>query len=318
MTISAKMILDSVSPAGIRLSTVELRYPRLAHAEVMTHRVFTRNASSSRAIPVKRQLSVSVGEDIVIPLRWGLDIKGMQAGDDMSPEAAAECEAIWRDMAEYTRRGVERLNELKLHKQWANRPTEWFSHINVLVSSTNYANFYNLRRHKDAQPEIQALADAMHDCQGDSVPTLLRPGEWHMPYVTNEDEDNVQAYLQNMHGTTTVPLWEIRDLLLKVSVARCARVSYKTHDGRDTTIQEDMELADRLLGSVPLHASPAEHQATPDVFKVTCNNYGYETGHWVDAEYHGNFHGWKQHRKLLDDESVAEPAYDMIDGHMSA
>ena len=74
--IEAKVILDSVSPAGKRITTLQLKYPRFIHSEFMTHRAFSRNAASSRAIPVLKRLDMMC-QDPVIPLEWGLDQSGM-------------------------------------------------------------------------------------------------------------------------------------------------------------------------------------------------------------------------------------------------
>lgn len=307
MTIEAKIIADSISPAGIRLTTFQLRYPRFIHAELMTHRVFSRNASSSRAIPVEKMIE-DLRRDPAMPIYWGSNKPGMQAGDELPEEEdykgftlrpRAMAQSQWLEAMHEAIAQAEGLIELGLHKQIANRILEPWAHINVVLTATDYENFYTLRRHKDAQPEIKELADKMWEAQQESTPKLLQPGQWHLPYVTTEDWNGDQ-------WDTGTP---VLDYLKKVSVARCARVSYLTHDGRKTTVEEDLKLFERLVGSQPLHASPAEHQATPDTrerpewdLDRICTEHQFE---WENPEQHGNLRGWIQYRKTLDGEFVA-------------
>jgi thymidylate synthase ThyX len=279
MTISAKIIADSISPKGIRLTTMQLRYPKFIHGEFMTHRVFSRNASSSRAIPVERLIQ-DVIDDPAMPVFWGRNQKGMQAIEEYdNPEGAKR---LWLEARDNAVKQATTLHIVSLHKQIVNRVLEPFCHINVVVTATEWANFFALRRHKDAQPEIHALADAMWEAHGDSVPSRLEPGEWHLPYC------NIAATSQT-------------DLNIKLSVARCARVSYRTHEGKEPDIEDDLKLYDRLIGSIPLHASPAEHQATPDKCGTIPGQYD-----WNIPWQHGNFIGWRQYRKTLPNERVRD------------
>ena len=289
MTIEAKIIADSISPEGKRLTTMQLRYPRFIHAEFMTHRMFSRNASSSRAIPVKRMIE-DLRRDPAMPIHWGSNKPGMQAGEQLDPDSVGTCQSIWLDARDDAIRKAEWLMKNGLHKQIANRILEPWAHINVVVTATEWSNFFALRRHEDAQPEIKALADAMWDAMQESEPSLLHPDDWHMPYVTFEDW-NASAYLNTINDR--------QELLRKVSAARCARVSYLTHDGRQTSFEEDLQLYNRLVGSQPLHASPAEHQATPDTVG--------QKDVWTEfdnPELHGNFDGWIQYRKTLAGENT--------------
>lgn len=276
MTISAKIITDSVSPQGIRLTTMQLRYPKFIHGEFMTHRVFSRNASSSRAIPVARMIQ-DVIDDPAMPVFWGKNQKGMQAQEELEGESLVNVRSEWfgaRDIAFETAQAMDLLGA---HKQIVNRVLEPYMNINVVCTATEWANFYALRRHEDAQPEMKALADAMWAAQQASEPALLQPGEWHLPYVLPEEiEDG---------GTIADPTGALR----LISTARCARVSYLTHDGRKPDVSADLDLAHRLIGSQPLHASPAEHQAMPAV-RASHRN--------------GNLQGWDQFRKTLPGECV--------------
>ena len=295
MTITAKVIADSISPEGIRLTTMQLRYPRFIHAEFMTHRVFSRNASSSRAIPVKKMIE-DLRRDPAMPIYWGSNKPGMQAGAELNDVAVRLCQATWLEGVEAAIHYAEEMMGLGLHKQIANRILEPWAHINVVVTATEWANFYALRRHEDAQPEIKALADAMWDAQQASRPEPLETGSWHQPFVTGEDVDPACE-----HQTEDMGYVEV---LNRISVARCARVSYLTHDGRQTTVEEDLALYDRLVGSQPLHASPAEHQATPDKSHTKILQGGDGEFTWDTPELHGNLRGWIQYRKTLPHENV--------------
>jgi thymidylate synthase ThyX len=165
-------------------------------------------------------------------------------------------------------------------------------HINVVATATDYNNFFALRRHKDAQPEIHLLADCMWDALQTSKPKRIKEGEWHLPYVTNDDwEKAVLCY--RMRAV---------DNLVKVSVARCARVSYLTHEQKVPTFEEDLTLYDRLVGNHPMHASPAEHQATPDHWQIT----GMGDIGWSNPKKHGNLTGFIQYRKTLSNENIVD------------
>lgn len=316
MTISAQIIADSVSPEGIRLTTMQLRYPRMVHSEFMTHRVFSRNASSSRAIPVQRMIE-DLRRDPAMPIYWGSNKPGMQAGAELDPEEIGICQSIWFDAMETAISKAEWLMRNNLHKQIANRILEPWAHINVVVTATEWANFFALRAHPDAQPEIKALAEAMMAAMGQSDPQLLAPGQWHLPYVSFKED---LLSLRNYYRDVLVPQGADKNQFLNtqlsgqkpttgwchegakmLSVARCARVSYLTHDGRPTTVEEDLALYEKLVVSQPLHASPAEHQATPDSLSYQDDG---QLG-WDFPHLHGNLRGWIQLRKTLPNEFVA-------------
>lgn len=267
-TISAKVIADSVcSVSGVRITTMLLRYPRWLHAELMTHRVFSRNASSSRAIPFKRLLKDML-DDPAYPIYWGSNQRGMQAGAPLTGWRLHTVKGAWW-LGKWAAAGAAWLADKSgAHKQVVNRLIEPFSHITVVVTATQWSNFLALRCHKDAEPHIQDLAYRIKAAMLESRPVTLRPGDWHTPFVDRNE------------------WFEFQSERIKASVARCARTSYNTHDGRKPLDSEDMALHDRLLAQVPLHASPAEHQATPDP-------YGENRDQW------GNFSYWKQYRKTL-------------------
>ena len=321
MTISAKIIADSVSPQGIRLTTLQLRYQKFIHGEFMTHRVFSRNASSSRAIPVERLIQ-DVLDDPAMPVFWGKNRSGMQAVEEMTNSEKDLAILRWLEARNAAVLNARDMLRLGVHKQIVNRIIEPWCHINVVVTSTEWANFFALRRHKDAQPEMKALADAIWEAREASTPRLLLPGAWHLPYVSHDDEQ--QAYWETRHlGRDNSEEFDEQEALrtcIQMSVARCARVSYLTHEGKPPNVEDDLKLYDRLIGSVPLHASPAEHQATPDepeTYTVTMTEPTEQQKRdrtmsvdialtFKHGREHGNFVGWRQFRKMLPNESVRD------------
>lgn len=319
MTITAKIIADSVQqgpnmrvlgstsrafPAGYhsRLTTFVLKYPRFIHAEFMTHRVFSRNASSSRAIPVKTMIQ-KVIDDPAMPVHWGKNQAGMQARDELSNELVEyetetfggtvkslssprqEAKNQWLKARDEAIVHVNKLMDLGLHKQIANRILEPWMHIEVVCTATDFANFYALRNHPDAQPEIQALANAMLDAHSASKPIVLRPGQWHLPFVDPAEYADTNGGLLTLHSDV------YRDLARR-SAARCARVSYLKHDGTAASFEEDLSLYERLMGGNPKHASPTEHQAKAPESPEEL------------AAYPSNLKGWVQFRKLHEGETV--------------
>lgn len=278
MTITAKVIADSISLDGKRIMSLQLRYPRFIHAEFMTHRVFSRNASSSRAIPVKR-LIADVRRDMAEPIHWGRNQKGMQASQELAGWRKWLVRSLWRSSGHLACWFAGLMDWAGAHKQLVNRIIEPWSHITVLVTSTEWANFFELRDHPDAQPEIKTLARAIRTALAASAPQRLAKGEWHLPYIGKDDHLFAQLHASGIGDSTYKPI------LIRMSVARCARVSYMTHEGRPPKVEDDLRLYQQLVGSEPLHASPAEHQATPSDDPDAAS---------------GNFRGWVQYRQLLE------------------
>lgn len=296
--VSGQIILDSTSPEDIRLSTLHMRYPRMVHSELMTHRVFSRNGRSSRAVPVATLLK----EDHYIP-HFLKNKPGMVASEEMDPSDLAAARAVWHELAEYTKKAVEALNKLGVHKQWANRPLEAFGYIDVLISSTDWANFMALRDEGGAQPEIKSVAELIQQMMDESTPTLLRPGQWHLPYI---DEDAMTEAFNRFPKNNDARM----DLLRKISTARCARLSIKAYDG-DGSIEKELVRYERLVVSRPVHASPAEHLATPDTGGICVDasegpskrKFYFRWDNWNE---HGNFYGWRQFRKMISDNTIED------------
>ena len=190
---TAVVIADSISDQGIRITTFQLRYWRAIHAELMTHRVFSRNAGSSRARPSKAIIE-QVAHDPWGPIVWGLNEPGMQANNLADISVGMQSLWSWRNIAKRAANSATVLLNLGLHKQIVNRVLEPFTYIDVVVTATDYANWFALRLDEDAQPEIQQLAQAMESAMAASAPAMLKPGEWHLPYITVSDHTNIQDY----------------------------------------------------------------------------------------------------------------------------
>lgn len=273
MTCEVKIIEDTVG-YGVRLTTYQLRYPRFIHSELMTHRVFSRNASSSRAIPTAKLLEM-VKVDPAMPVYWGKNQSGMQAREELNEETKLKAVEVWLETRDLVVEQTKKMIDLGVHKQIANRMLEPWHYIHVVLTATEFDNFFDLRCHEDAQPEIKELAEAMQKAYNKmEVTKTCEQGWWHLPYVTAEERE-------------TLPL----EQLLKISTARCARVSYMNHDGTATDPAKDAKLHDMLVVAKPPHMSPAEHQA---VFMHS------------NDRFFGNLRSWKQYRKFLEDGMSAE------------
>lgn len=291
------LLTASISPEGIPLTTFQLRYWRGIHSELMTHRVFSRNAGSSRARPSKAIIE-QVYCDPWGPLHWGKNEPGMQANEELDDETKEQALIHWQSAARGASIEAQQLLQLGAHKQVVNRLLEPFTYIDVVLTATDFNNWFALRDHKDADPTIRDLAAQMHEEFDACKRQLLQPGEWHLPYIRPQDVVSARNHLKHQRITRDEPREEeIGALLLQMSAARCARISYRAFDGTESPIEKDIELFQKLLVNTPLHASPAEHQATPDSWEPISQS-------WDNKREHGNFRGWRQFRKMLPNEWV--------------
>ena len=288
-TPTARIILDSLHPNGTdRLTTMEVKLHRFVLAEFNTHRVFSRNSASSRAIPLAKQIE-TVLTNPAFPICWPKEQKGMQGGEELSEAWQDEAEYTWhqaRDAAVDLARVLGQ--QIGVHKSVASRLLEPFMWQTIIVTSTEWTNFFQLRCSPMAQPEIRAAAEAMQAALTASTPIPLAYGEWHLPFVTGYDADRLGAADPADVLPADTPLdFGPTDLAKLCSAARCARVSYLTHDTGTRDVGRDLDLALRLInpGDGAFHASPFEHVATP-----------------VTASYTvlGNFTNFKQFRHELE------------------
>jgi len=278
----AKIILDSIGPNGARLTTFELTYP---------HRVFSRNSASSRAIPTEKLLA-RIESDPALPVWWGKNESGMQARAQLEGADRDQAQRDWLDARNSAVTYARNLVCDGLHKQIANRIVEPWMFITVIVTATEWSNFFGLRDHADAQPELAHVAAKAHQLFKGSTPRQLHSGQWHLPLVTGNDEEELRTT-----GLATVD--DIK--LCLISIGRCARVSYLTHDGKRDP-QADIDLATQRLRPSG-HMSPFEHVAQA-VTSEEWERYGtLLMREWIEKRIPpGNLWGWKQFRKTLQNE----------------
>jgi len=349
MGFSVKVLADSLAPCGQRLTTMEWTYPRPIHSEIMTHRDLSKNSASSRAIPPEKLIE-RILADPWVPEYIGVNQKGMAPGEELTGEARTAAVDAWLGARDIAIAHARELIRLKVHKGVVNRLLEPWMWITIIISGTEWPNLFALRLDKMAEPHFQHVARMAKAAMDASTPRKLVAGEWHTPLVASEDIPLVTDYVAakvGQFGLTEIGITgEIpkdveklaQETLVKVSVGRCARISYLTHEGK-RDIKEDVRLHDDLIVKRPLHASPAEHAAQamdwpgwwktdrwrwPVIDGVTVNELRKLHDKWDSSEllryeYHkeltilsrllddmhsGNFWGFKQYRKTLAHENI--------------
>lgn len=306
MKIEAVIIAHSKSSiTGKEIITWELTYPRFIHSEFMTHRVFSRNAASSRAIPVAKMLEM-VREHPAMPIRFGANQAGMQdKGVDHTDKVLFDYECgtceftpqeAWTEAADSAATWAEAFSNAGYHKQVANRLIEPFQWMKTVMTATEDDNWFWLRDHDDADPTIHVLASVMWEAKQSSEPVVLTPDDWHMPYFGD-------GYWLEGCG---VPLGDA----LSISSSCCAQVSYRK---LDDSLDKAKDIFVKLIESKPCHASPTEHQAKPMGYARFTQPLGIKD--WDEGVTHmdkngnfwsGNFKGWIQHRQLIPDNVCTE------------
>lgn len=315
--IKAEIIADSLNEFGQRLTTFVLVFPRIVLAEFNTHRMLSKNSASSRAIPFEKMLK-RVMEDPFIPIRWMKEHKGMQGTEYFEECDRRFIEPDWLRARNDAVSWAKSLNELGVTKQIVNRLLEPFMWHTVIVTGTEWENFFALRAHEAAEIHIQELAYQMLEQYNGSHPKQLKAGEWHIPFGDTFDKDRLYTMIEAHHGVfdpiisykeskgdfSENPL--IEKYKVMISTARCARVSYLNFEGKDD-YEADIKLHDMLLKSG--HMSPFEHCARAMDF---IEHSQWRSGHLVaapdearnaSAGWCGNFRGFIQYRKTLPNEN---------------
>jgi thymidylate synthase ThyX len=277
--IQAEIVADSINDTKHRITSFLLTYPRFIHSELMTHRAFSRNAASSRAIPIEKMIK-RIQDEPAMPVVWGKNQKGMQAASELSTEESHIAKDIWRRSSLSQIEYVRELSSIGVHKQIANRLLEPFAHMQTLVTATEYGNFFNLRAHKDAQPEFQELAFQMLELYANNKPQYKKHGEWHLPFADRFLEEGLSV-----------------SHLLKISTARAARTSYMNFKGAYEH-EEDYLLHDRLSESG--HWSPFEHPA------CSMSRISMLIDNMRGKRKQGNFNGYMPYRKTFPTENKAQ------------
>ena len=309
-----KLIKDSIAN-GIRICTFILEYPRIIHSEFLKHRVLTNNAASSRAIPTAAIIQ-NIRDNPAEIVWWGKNMSGMQAKEELTGWQLKLAKVFHILGRESSILEARLKNWVGLHKQIANRCLEPYQNIRTVTTGTEWNNFFNLRNHPDAQPEFAALARMMKLAMEASTPTVLQPGEWHIPYVTTvRMPEGRVTYLQP--ETSQTECVEITlEQALKISASMAAQESYRKSD---PSLAKAEAIWERLVGSMPVHASPTEHQAqameitsfvpVPSGRNEKAWNQLLETRGVTHIDrygsyWSGNLRGYIQHRQLIPNHDV--------------
>lgn len=332
ISIRAEIVADSVSPDGVRITTFCLEYPRIIHSELMTHRLFSRNAMSSRAIPIAKMIK-QVRENPSMPYRFGANQPGMQdKGQEHDAKIAVSAglgangeeefiyfsgRAWWEEAGKHAAAFAERFAEAGYHKQIGNRLLEPFQRMKTVLTATNFENFWWLRVDADADPTIEALAECMKEVFDASEPELLRPGQWHTPYVDHlytVGEEGEETFEYCVLGIDNEPVILTLEEAKAISASCCAQVSYRA---LNNTKDKALDIYGRLLSGKKVHASPFEHIATPMEFANQADKRNHvlanevvtqDTDMWGEGVTHvdrqgrfwsGNYCGWLQYRQFL-------------------
>lgn len=300
MTITARIIKDSINPWGKRITTFELEFPRIVLPEFNTHRQFSRNAASSRAIPIAKVIE-QVKTNPAMPFKWGKNQAGMQAKENVDALTEEATIGVWLAARDSAVAHAQVLTDMGLHKQVVNRLLEPFQHIKVVMTTTEYENWKWLRLHQDADPSIHELARVMEVARNESVPEQLLEGMWHLPYVTTIEEGNKQSYFGDDGIEVTL------EQAQKISCSSCAQVSYRK---LDTSLEKAEDIYDKLAASEPVHASAFEHVAqvvninenVDGITAVLTRNVDdlHTDSEIIQNMISGNFiGGWIQYRQLI-------------------
>lgn len=326
-----KVIADSISPSMKRIVTYAVRFPRFILAEVNTHRCFSRNSASSRAIPLKTFLKM-VQEQPYIPIFWGKNQKGMQSGAELSTSEKMVATKVWLQTRDFLCAQCEKLGsdavyvnengdllletsdgtrwcdrngliynederyQLNVHKETVNRLLEPFMWHTALITSTEWANFFALRTHPKSSPAFRIIACLMADAYKEHNPKSLEVDEWHLPYADDASTWNEAIAYGSSQCTKTPSVAYVNEIKLKISAGRCARLSYLTQEGiraveHDIRLHDDLVLRQGDPSLDPAHGSPLEHQAQAMAYP-----------HFKS----GNFDGWRQYRKMIAHENITQ------------
>lgn len=305
--ISAKVVCDSISEQGIRLTTFEIEYPRIVMSEFNTHRAVSKNSSSSRAIPVSKMLEHTQNINLK-PIYFGSKKSGMQAGDELDGNDLINAKLFWEAALFDAITWATELDELGVAKEVCNRLVEPFQLVKVVCTATDWDNFFNLRLHPDADPNICMLAYKMYEAMQESKPIELKAGEWHLPFVNvGWNGKGEMCYADDDFNFVEL------EQAIKLSAASCASVSYRIEG---MTLEKADKIFDMLIKAEVIHSSPFEHLATPIVEKEFCFDIPFdgsevsyrESDSWQEGVTHrnrqgelcsGNLRGWVQYRHLL-------------------
>lgn len=333
MGFSATIIKDSIFKNGARVTSALLTFPRSILAEFNTHRMFSRNAASSRAMPAKKVI-LEVERDPFIPI-FRKNGKGMQGYEELNADESNLAQIKWLRLRDDAIEIAKYLSEeLNIHKQYTNRPLESWMWCTVLVTATDWDNMFAQRCHPAAEPSFNTVANMLYEVFTESTPRERWHGEdrdlgnslnWHLPFFNYSDEDrhqweelkyeSVYAYLKEALGTNVVyPVERFEKRLWQdIAVGRIAKLSYNNLETGKEDVLNDIRLAVQLSSSVPGHWSPFEHvcrEALPNEMvyrldQLTYNSYSHTIAPKKnELGYCGNLLGATQYRKEFPNENI--------------
>lgn len=297
MGFSCEILADSINRYNDRLTTFKISFPRSILAEFNTHRVLSRNAASSRAIPIEKMIQ-QVLDDPFIPV-FRKNGKGMQGYEKLNKEEQEKATEKWLDArfnAINTVKNMSIKEGLNIHKQYINRLLEPWMWATVVVSATEWSNFFALRNHEAAEPSFQKIAKMMEEQYKVNEPIVR---SWHLPYIKEQDiHDSDDLNYQDVEDCLkekgfSYDFNRFENRLFDISTGRCAKVSYLSLDTNKVDLLNDIRLAVQLSSSYPGHWSPFEHCA-----KSTERDFDFMSG---------NFRGWFQYRKEFKNENITPP-----------
>lgn len=309
----AKVICDSIAEGSTnRMTTFEIQFPRFILAELNTHGMLKKNTQSSRAVPVKTMLEL-YKDSCYVPAYFGKNKAGMSATEYLSAEENDAAIDMWLSAERSARYVVEKLSDkegLNVHKQWAARLYEPFMYIKLVITATEWDNFFWLRDDEDAaQPEMVDLARKMQTAREESTPMVLKPGEWHMPYVDChcEFEDFADHKGKQVFQDADGKVIDT-DTALMISASCAAQMSYRK---ADESVEKARQVYERLFWGSKPHYSPTEHQGRvmagqkanllervfPSILEKGVSHMDRTGQLWS-----GNLKGFVQYRKLLEQE----------------
>lgn len=308
--IYVRVLKDSISPEGDRLFSIHAHYPRIILSELNTHKILSKNSSSSRAVPVNNFLE-TIESMPFIPSFLQKNKSGMQSTEDLSEVEKKKVVKLIKNHLKSTVKLIKTLSDkdgLNLHKQFANRYSEVFQYMNTIITGTEWdsklGTFLRLRNHQDAEPHFHELANCIQLAYNNSKPELLLPGEWHLPFVDTQRDDNGKL-IYSICNRETLTVNEVTlEEAKKISASCCAQISYRREDN---SLEKANNIFDRLINSDPPHESPTENQGTPidynllrddsnkafDIIGITHMDRLYNL-------WSANFKGWIQYRKELE------------------
>lgn len=281
-----------------RLDSIYQVFPKMVLGEANRHRGHSCSDRSSRAVPPEKLIAeIRSGVGLAMPAAFYRRAKGMGRGEEMTGDELKDAQYRWIDDALYAADEAERAMNANEEKETVNRRLDSYIYIHTLRTGVRdiWLNYFGLRLDSGASKTIILAAEKAFQAYKSATPTPLKPGEWHTPFIDDDD------YLEVEKACSPGSPAHLQTQVINLSAARSAHLSFSDlATGKRMTVERGLIIASNLRHSRPLHASPFEHQATPDK-----SGHPMTSDMWHTPEEHGNFPGWRQYRKMIPGERVA-------------